>query len=244
MKHVGTYYSGLDLCDGGNSGPNGCNPAQPPQAAHGRAALRLRWPLTDRGTVLAAALFAALACAVGAGIQHGRRQARQMTAAPIRPYLRPAPRRADVYPPLLDWSAQPVQGTSLRQGFGGQAQGTAATPATKPAAPRQQSSSATSATSAVSSSLIWRAVEYTHYRESRYGMDPRSGRGHVGQAGERGEFQLTPIWLDDYYRLFRVRLDPHAPTPVLQQAVANWYAARGRRFGDIDRLYELYRTGS
>ena len=52
-------------------------------------------------------------------------------------------------------------------------------------------------------------TEYIHERESDYGRSPECKRGWVGPHGERGEYQITPIFEEDIWRLFKERIDPY-----------------------------------
>ncbi len=88
------------------------------------------------------------------------------------------------------------------------------------------------------------AVAEIHRRESRCGRDPKSRRGIVGKAGERGEFQVTPIWQRDCRRLFGVWPDPYDLDQV-RRLIPAWLAHYAPRVGavTVDDMCELYRRG-
>jgi len=52
-------------------------------------------------------------------------------------------------------------------------------------------------------------LDYILWQESRNGMDPNCAKGIIGPAGERGPWQITPIWVEDCERLFGVTVDPY-----------------------------------
>lgn len=90
------------------------------------------------------------------------------------------------------------------------------------------------------------AIAMIHWQESRFGADPRCKPGHVGPAGEIGEFQITPIWLDDIHRL-GVGCDPW-DRDSCRRAIRVWLKHYGPRVGakdpdDLARLYNLGPTG-
>ncbi len=58
-------------------------------------------------------------------------------------------------------------------------------------------------------SFIDDCLDYILWSESRNGTDPRCRPGFVGPAGERGAWQITPIYIRDIRRLFSVDLDPY-----------------------------------
>jgi len=93
--------------------------------------------------------------------------------------------------------------------------------------------------------VAWRdLLDYVHWRESRYGADPRSRPGVVGPAGERGEFQVTPGFCRDHTRLTGQELDPYNNSQC-RYAIIIWlsyYAPRVRARTLADQ-YELYRRG-
>jgi len=92
---------------------------------------------------------------------------------------------------------------------------------------------------------VWdRAVKLIHWRESRYGQDPRCRRGVVGPAGERGEFQVTPIWAEDVMRLTGETVDPYdvAQCRRLVRAWLEYYAPRVGA-STPEQMAELYRRG-
>ena len=58
-------------------------------------------------------------------------------------------------------------------------------------------------------SFIDDCLDYIVQAESRGGADPKCFRGEVGPAGERGAWQVTPIYVADIKRLYSVDLDPY-----------------------------------
>lgn len=88
------------------------------------------------------------------------------------------------------------------------------------------------------------AIEEIHYRESRRGADPRSGPGHIGPAGEQGEFQMTPIFIADVRHICGLRIDPH-DNASCRAGIARWLAHYAPRVDarTTDELSELYRRG-
>ncbi len=88
------------------------------------------------------------------------------------------------------------------------------------------------------------AVAEIHRRKSRCGQDPRSRRGFVGRRGERGEFQVTPIWQADCRRLFGEWPDPYDVDQV-RRLIPRWLAHYAPRVGagTAGDMCELYRRG-
>jgi len=91
---------------------------------------------------------------------------------------------------------------------------------------------------------IERAIAILHFRESRQGSDPRCRRGHVGPAGEQGEFQVTPIWCEDVRAISGQIVDPFDRNSC-RRAIRTWLEYYGPRVGAVtpDDLAELYRRG-
>ena len=87
-----------------------------------------------------------------------------------------------------------------------------------------------------------KTLDYIWLKESRRGKDPKCRK--VGAAGERGEFQITPIFIDDIERLTEVRIDPH-DNKQCRWAVVLWLDHYAPIVGaqTVDELYELYRYG-
>lgn len=91
--------------------------------------------------------------------------------------------------------------------------------------------------------IYQQAANYIHYRESRYGKDPKCKRGIIGPAGERGEYQITPIFIDDCLRLFMVRLDPFDGGQC-RRIIPRWLKHYRPKATSIEELYKIYRFGS
>ena len=88
------------------------------------------------------------------------------------------------------------------------------------------------------------ALPLIHHMESRFGADPKCARGIVGSAGEKGEWQVTPIWCADAERITGMAADPYDVERTRYQVYA-WLCWYGPRVGATTRweLYELYKRG-
>ena len=89
-----------------------------------------------------------------------------------------------------------------------------------------------------------RLLDYIWLRESDCGQDPRCLPGRVGRFGERGEYQVTPIFCRDYRRLTGQTLDPYNNSQC-RYAIVVWMSYYAPRVGaeSMNDLYELYRRG-
>lgn len=86
-------------------------------------------------------------------------------------------------------------------------------------------------------------MDYFWELESSQGRNPASQPGVVGLAGERGEYQITPIFIRDCRR-FGIELDPY-DNDQCRTVIPMWLE---RYRGDIgidegDKLWQLYRRG-
>lgn len=92
--------------------------------------------------------------------------------------------------------------------------------------------------------LYVEALDEIHWRESRRGADPRSRPGIVGPAGERGEFQVTPIFIADVERIAEFRIDPDDMASC-RKGITIWLSHYSPRVGAVttEELYQLYRRG-
>ena len=81
-------------------------------------------------------------------------------------------------------------------------------------------------------------------RESSLGLDPKARPGVIGPDGERGPFQVRPIWYRDIKQLFGEEVDPDDTNRTWWQ-VWRWLEYYGPRVGatTVDDLYEMYRRG-
>jgi hypothetical protein len=86
------------------------------------------------------------------------------------------------------------------------------------------------------------AVDYIHKRESDYGRDPKAKRGIVGAAGERGAYQITPVFERDIRRLFGVEIDPY-DTDALRKYIPLWLAHYRPTTTSVAELYRIYNEG-
>lgn len=91
--------------------------------------------------------------------------------------------------------------------------------------------------------LIFAAIDECWWRESRNGQDPRAAPGIIGSAGERGQYQLTPIFIREIARL-GFEVDPY-DNDQCRYAAYIYFSYWGPRVGaqTVDELYELYRRG-
>jgi len=55
---------------------------------------------------------------------------------------------------------------------------------------------------------VLQCVDLCHLRESHRGQDVKSRPGVIGPKGERGQYQLRPIFIDEIQRLHGWRPDP------------------------------------
>jgi len=87
-------------------------------------------------------------------------------------------------------------------------------------------------------------ADYTHLRESTRGTDPNYDPAVPGPAGELGEYQITPIFTDEVFRLCGFRPDPHNNDQCVYGLYV-WLGYHAPRVGaeGRDQLYELYRRG-
>lgn len=87
--------------------------------------------------------------------------------------------------------------------------------------------------------------DYIHFRESRCGQDPRCRRGIIGDAGERGEYQVTPIFVEDVKRLSGLTIDPY-DNDSCRGGITVWLGHYVPIVGatTIEQQYELYRRGA
>ena len=88
------------------------------------------------------------------------------------------------------------------------------------------------------------ALDYFWLRESTCGKDPRAARGIIGPAGERGQYQICPIFVADVYRIAGNRIDVY-DNASCRKGIAIWLSHYAPRVGaeSIEELYELYRRG-
>jgi len=87
-------------------------------------------------------------------------------------------------------------------------------------------------------------LDLIHLRESSRGTDPRCFRGVVGPAGERGEYQITPIFEAEVKRLGGGSVDVY-DTNDCRRAIILWmgYWAPQVDAESVTDRYELYRRG-
>jgi len=92
--------------------------------------------------------------------------------------------------------------------------------------------------------LITQALDYIVLMESRNGQDPGCWPGRIGPSGERGPWQVTPIFIADIERLCGVELDPYDYWQCWD-CVEMWLRHYAPRAGcqTIDDIHELYRRG-
>jgi len=89
---------------------------------------------------------------------------------------------------------------------------------------------------------------YILWRESKCGGDPDSAPGWIGPAGERGPWQITPIFEADCKRLFGCE-QVFGPMPHVDDLVGwtpfvrEWLTYYGADCKTIYDLRELYRRG-
>jgi len=86
-------------------------------------------------------------------------------------------------------------------------------------------------------------LNYFHFRESRNGSDPKCRE--VGPRGEEGEYQITPIFIADVFRICGYRINPH-DNESCREGIAIWldYYTPLVAAGTINDLHELYRHGA
>lgn len=85
-------------------------------------------------------------------------------------------------------------------------------------------------------------TDYIWYRESSCGRDAKAKPGIVGAAGERGEYQITPIWIKDIRRLAGVTVDPYNNAQC-RWAIGVFYDHYAKPGMSRDQLYRLYNHG-
>lgn len=88
------------------------------------------------------------------------------------------------------------------------------------------------------------AIAYFWWRESRCGQDPNSKPGMVGPAGEQGEYQLTPIFIQDVWNRWQYPVNPLDNRSCII-AITLWLSHYGR-LADVktpDEYYKLYNLG-
>lgn len=85
--------------------------------------------------------------------------------------------------------------------------------------------------------MIW-------WRESRRGTDPRCRRGIVGPAGERGAYQITPIFEAEVRRLGGGPIDVYDDASC-RAAITRWLRYWIPRVGasTLAEAYQLFRRG-
>ncbi len=90
--------------------------------------------------------------------------------------------------------------------------------------------------------LIFDAIDLAWWRESRNGTDP-NWRG-VGSAGERGEYQIRPIFIEEVKRISGFVIDP-LDNDSCRYGIYVYLSYWGPRVGagTKDDLYELFRRG-
>ena len=88
--------------------------------------------------------------------------------------------------------------------------------------------------------VVQAALEIILFEESRGGVT----RGEVGPAGERGMWQVTPIWERDVERIFGEQVDPDDLAGTGEQ-VRRWLEWYGPKAGcvTVEDYRELYRRG-
>ena len=87
--------------------------------------------------------------------------------------------------------------------------------------------------------------DYIHFRESTFGTNPKCRRGVVGEHGERGGYQPTPIFIEDVKDLFGFVVDPY-DNEQCRYAIYLWLSYYAPRVGaeTLDELYELFHRGA
>ncbi len=90
--------------------------------------------------------------------------------------------------------------------------------------------------------LLLRAIDLAWWRESRNGTDP-NWRG-VGSAGERGEYQLTPIFIADVERICGFVVDP-LNNDQCRYGIFAWLTHYAPIVGaeTVEELYQLVHLG-
>ena len=87
-------------------------------------------------------------------------------------------------------------------------------------------------------------LDYIWFRESSRGQNPKCRKGIVGPAGERGQYQITPIFKEDVERIGNFIIDEYNPSSCRDGIIIwmNYYAPRvGAK--TVAEKYELYRRG-
>lgn len=87
-------------------------------------------------------------------------------------------------------------------------------------------------------------LDYFWQRESSCGRNPRAGRGYIGNAGEEGEYQVTPIFVRDVQRISGHRIDPY-DNDSCRKGIVSWlnHYAPIVNANTTNELYNLYRRG-
>ena len=92
--------------------------------------------------------------------------------------------------------------------------------------------------------VFGQCLDYIWWRESRYGTDPKCKV--IGKCGERGEYQIRPIFIADVKRISGYEINPY-DNQSCRRGIAIWIDYYTRLAGidchDYKEVYELYRRG-
>ena len=91
-------------------------------------------------------------------------------------------------------------------------------------------------------SIYQQALDYIDFREGDYGTNPKCARGIIGPAGERGRFQITPIFIEDVLRLFGRRIDPYDRRQC-QKYILLYLRHYRPEATSVEALYRCYNAG-